>query len=189
VQVLYAEAVLNVNPWKLWTPDGEPAKGTEDVVRTLEQVLSRAPLHVGANHYYIHAVEASKQPGKALPSAKRLGGLMPGAGHLVHMPAHIFQRVGQYAEASEANRRAIASDQRYLDKIQPPGYYPFYLAHNYGFLAYSASMQGRGAEALAAARKSASAMPSDIVRGMPGMDFFLSEPCSCWYASGAGTKY
>jgi tetratricopeptide (TPR) repeat protein len=176
VQTLYAEAVMNVNPWKLWTPDGKPNPGTEDAVRALEAVLKAAPEHAGANHYYIHAVEASKEPGRALPSAKRLGGLVPGAGHLVHMPAHIFQRVGLYAEASEANRRAIVSDEAYLGKTRPPGYYPFYLGHNYGFLAYSASMEGKSAEAIAAARKSATSIPRDIVCGMPGMDFFMSEP-------------
>ncbi|HWO11278.1 MAG TPA: hypothetical protein VNN80_17410, partial [Polyangiaceae bacterium] len=101
---------------------------------------------------------------------------VPGAGHLVHMPAHIFQRVGAYAEASDANRRAIVADQAYLARVQPPGYYPFYLGHNYGFLAYSTSMEGKSRESLEAARKSAASAPKDIVCGMPGMDFFLSEP-------------
>ncbi|HWO15080.1 MAG TPA: hypothetical protein VNN80_36505, partial [Polyangiaceae bacterium] len=91
VQVLYAEAQMNVNPWRLYALDGTPAPGTLDAVHTLESVLAAAPEHAGANHYYIHAVEASREPGKALPSARRLGGLVPGAGHLVHMPAHIFQ--------------------------------------------------------------------------------------------------
>jgi tetratricopeptide (TPR) repeat protein len=92
------------------------------------------------------------------------------------MPAHIFQRVGRYADASKANQAAVASDQQYIASLPPPGYYPFYLAHNYGFLAYSAAMEGKSAEALAAARKSKAAMPIEIVCGMPGMDFFLSEP-------------
>jgi tetratricopeptide (TPR) repeat protein len=176
VQVLYAEALMNVNPWKLWAPSGEPAPGTTTIVETLEQVLAKAPTHAGANHYYIHAVEASNAPDKAVPSAERLAALVPGAGHLVHMPAHIFQRVGRYADASSANRQAIEADAAYLRRIKPPGYYPFYTAHNYGFLAYSASMQGRKEEALAAARLSAETMPRDVVCGMPGMDFFLSEP-------------
>jgi tetratricopeptide (TPR) repeat protein len=92
------------------------------------------------------------------------------------MPAHIYQRVGRYADASEANRRALTADQSYLERTKPPGYYPIYINHNYGFLAYSTSMQGRSAEALAASRKSAQAMPTEVVCGMPGMDFFLSEP-------------
>lgn len=176
VQVLFAEALMNLNPWKLWTSDGRPADGTVEIVSTLEDVLGRAPTHPGANHYYIHAVEASKNPGRALASADRLGGLMPAAGHLVHMPAHIYQRVGKYAQASEANRRAIVADEAYLAKLTPPGYYPFYLSHNHGFLAFSTSMEGKSAESLAAATKSAGTMPKDVVCGMPGMDFFWSEP-------------
>jgi tetratricopeptide (TPR) repeat protein len=176
VQTLFAEALMNVNPWKLWTLDGRPTDGTVEIVTTLEDVLSRAPTHPGANHYYIHAVEASKNPARALAAADRLGGLMPGAGHLVHMPAHIYQRVGKYGHASEANRRAIVADEAYLAKVTPPGYYPFYLSHNHGFLAYSTSMEGKSQESLAAAAKSAGTMPKDVVCGMPGMDFFLSEP-------------
>jgi tetratricopeptide (TPR) repeat protein len=176
VQVLFAEALMNLNPWKLWTPAGDPAPGTEEIVATLESVLAEMPEHPGANHYYIHAIEASKQPEKGEPAADRLASLVPGAGHLVHMPAHIYQRVGRYADASEANRRAIAADQRYLDTVDPPGYYAMYLAHNYGFLAYSASMEGRSSESLEAARKSAEQMPRDMVCGMPGMDFFQAEP-------------
>lgn len=176
VQVLFAEALMNVNPWKLWTPDGRPADGTVEIISTLEDVLARATTHPGANHYYIHAVEASKKPDRALAAADRLGGLMPAAGHLVHMPAHVYQRVGKYAQASVANRRAIAADNSYIAKLKPPGYYPFYLAHNHGFLAYSTSMEGKSAESVAAARESASTMPRDVVCGMPGMDFFWSEP-------------
>lgn len=176
VQTLYAEALMNLNPWKLWTADGQPTEHTEEIVRVLERVLARVPDHAGANHFYIHAVEASKTPQRAVPAAERLGSLVPGAGHLVHMPAHIFQRVGRYGDAAEANRRAIEADRKYLEQVTPPGYYPFYLGHNFGFLAYAAAMQGRSAEALEASRESARAMPKDVVCGMPGMDFFLSEP-------------
>lgn len=176
VQVLFAESVMNLNPWKLWTPEGEPVPGTLDAVKALETVLARSPEHAGANHYYIHAVEASKEPGRALPAARRLGDLVPGAGHLVHMPAHIFQRVGLYADASESNRRAVVVDNAYLEAQTPLGYYPLYVGHNYGFLAYSASMEGRSEEALAAAQQAAATIPKDIVCGMPGMDFFLTEP-------------
>ncbi len=176
VQALYAESMMNVNPWKLWTADGQPAPGTEEIVAVLEGVLAREPQHAGANHFYIHAVEASKTPQRAIPAADRLPGLVPGAGHIVHMPAHIYQRVGRYADASDANRRAAQVDEAYLKTMKPLGYYPFYVGHNYGFLAYSASMEGRYAEAIAAARDSAASLPMDIVCGMPGMDFFLSEP-------------
>jgi tetratricopeptide (TPR) repeat protein len=176
VQVLFAESLMDVNPWKLWSPDGEPAPGTLEITDTLELVLARAPDHPGANHYYIHAVEASSRPDKALPSAQRLAGLMPGAGHIVHMPAHIYQRVGRYAEASDHNRRAVQVDETYLRRTTPPGYYPFYVGHNYGFLAYSSSMEGRAGESLTASRESAKAIPMALVCGMPGFDFFIAEP-------------
>ncbi len=176
VVVLFAEAMMNVRPWKLWTPQGNPEPGTMELIGALETVLSRAPSHPGANHYYIHAIEASTYPEKAIPMADRLGQLMPGAGHMVHMPAHIYQRVGRYADASDVNRKAIESDKRYLARTTPPGYYPFYISHNYGFLAYSASMEGRSAEALAASSLAAKAIPTHVVCSMPGMDFFLAEP-------------
>jgi tetratricopeptide (TPR) repeat protein len=176
VQALFAEALMNINPWKLWTPAGQPGPETLEIVATLEYVLAQMPEHPGANHYYIHAIEASPQPEKGEEAADRLGSLVPGAGHLVHMPAHIYQRVGRYADASEANRRALEADLRYLDTVEPPGYYGMYVAHNYGFWAYSASMEGRSTISIAAARKSAAQMPRNVVCGMPGMDFFLAEP-------------
>jgi tetratricopeptide (TPR) repeat protein len=176
VQVLAAEAGMDVHPWKLWSKDGKPQPGTLEIVGYLETVLARNPKHPGANHYYIHAVEASTNPGRAIPAADRLPSLMPGAGHLVHMPAHIYQRVGRYADASAANRAAVEVDLAYMAKTRPPGYYPMYLGHNYGFLAYSASMEGRSVESLAAARESARALPPQMLAMMPGMDFFVSEP-------------
>lgn len=175
-QVLFAESMMDLNPWKLWSQDGTPAPGTEEIVATLEGVLARAPTHPGANHYLIHAVEASRTPERALAAAERLGDLMPGAGHIVHMPAHIFQRVGRYADASAANAKAIGVDEAYLMRTKAPGYYPMYLGHNHGFLAFSASMQGRSAVALAASRSSAQAIPPGMIDMMPGMDFFVSEP-------------
>jgi tetratricopeptide (TPR) repeat protein len=176
VQVLFAESLMDVNPWHLWTADGQPAPGTEEIVATLEGVLARAPGHPGANHYYIHAVEASPHPEKAVAAADRLAGLIPGAGHIVHMPAHIYQRVGRYTDAATANEHAVAVDQSYLAKTQPPGYYPMYLGHNYGFLAFAESMRGRGASALAAAQAVQKAVPAGMIDMMPGMDFFVSEP-------------
>jgi tetratricopeptide (TPR) repeat protein len=176
VQVIFAESLMDVNPWHLWALDGKAAPGTEEIVATLEKVLGRNTAHPGANHYYIHAVEASMQPDRAVASAERLPGLMPAAGHIVHMPAHIFQRIGRYEEASEANRRAVKADEAYLARTQPPGYYPMYLGHNFGFLAFSASMLGRSEESLRAARKSTKAIPPEMLDMMPGMDFFASEP-------------
>lgn len=176
VQVLFAESMMDVNPWKLWTLEQAPAPGTLEIVGTLERVLARDPMHPGANHYYIHAVEASSHPESALPSAERLGGMMPAAGHLVHMPAHIFQRLGRYGDASDANERAILADRAYMKRVEPPGYYPMYLGHNFGFLAFSSSMEGRSAKSLAAAEEAAKAIPPQMVDMMPGMDFFVAAP-------------
>jgi len=175
VQVIFAESLMDVNPWHLWTLEGKAAPGTEEIVTTLEKVLARNTAHPGANHYYIHAVEASAKPEQAVPSAERLAAQMPGAGHIVHMPAHIFQRVGRYADASEANRRAVRADEAYLSRTRAPGYYPMYLGHNHGFLAYSASMLGRSEESLRAAREATKAIPPGMLDMMPGMDFFAAE--------------
>ncbi|MGZ6135259.1 MAG: tetratricopeptide repeat protein [Myxococcaceae bacterium] len=176
VQVIFAESLMDVNPWHLWTLDGKPVPGTEEIVTTLERVLARNAQHPGANHYLIHAVEASGKPERGVAPAERLPGLMPAAGHIVHMPAHIFQRVGRYTDASEANRRAVRADEAYLAKTTPPGYYPMYLGHNWGFLSYSASMLGRSEESLRAARAATKAIPPEMLDMMPGMDFFASEP-------------
>ena len=105
VATLYAEAMMDLRPWKFWSADGTPAPGTLDIVATLEGVLKRNPKHPGANHYYIHATEASGNPGRATASAKRLETLVPGAGHLVHMPAHVYMRTGNYAGASAGQRQ------------------------------------------------------------------------------------
>jgi tetratricopeptide (TPR) repeat protein len=175
VQVLAAEAAMDVNPWKLWS-DGKPAEGTPFIVATLERVLARSANHPGANHYYIHAVEASPNPEKALPSADRLAALMPGAGHIVHMPAHIYQRLGRYADASAQNERALAADRAYMKQVKPPGMYPMYFVHNYGFLAFSSSMEGRSKVSLDAARAAVKTAPPGVIDMMPGMDFFATEP-------------
>jgi tetratricopeptide (TPR) repeat protein len=185
VQVLFAESSMDVNPWKLWTLDGKPAEGTDEIVRTLELVLAKNPNHPGANHYYIHAVEASQTPERAIAAAERLPALMPGAGHVVHMPAHIFQRVGRYADASAANAQAIEVDLAYLKKTKPPGYYPMYLGHNYGFLSFSSSMEGRRSASLAAARQATTALPPAMLDMMPGMDFFVAEPLLAMVRFGA----
>jgi len=188
VQVLFAEAMMDTNPWKLWDAAGNPAPGTEEIVATLKAVVARSPNHPGANHYLIHAVESSKHPEQAVESADRLAALMPAAGHIVHMPAHIYQRIGRYADASATNRAAIAADDAYLAKMNAPGYYPMYLAHNYGFLAFSASMLGRSAESLEASRASAKALPPEMLTMMPGMDFFVAEPIMVMVRFGKWTE-
>src|SRR5438105_9375381 len=111
---LYAESAMNLNPWKLWTADGKPAEGTDEIVATLESVLRRDPNHLGANHYYIHAVEASLHPERALPSAARLEKLAPAEGHLAHMPAHIYARVGDHFASAKRNEVAAAADEKYI---------------------------------------------------------------------------
>src|SRR4030095_3503801 len=113
---LYAESLMNLRPWQLWSADGLPAEGTLEIIAVLEGVLRRDPSHPGANHYYIHAVEASKNPERALPSAMRLGSLMPGAGHVVHMPSHIFLRVGDFEASAAVNKNASEVDRRYLER-------------------------------------------------------------------------
>jgi tetratricopeptide (TPR) repeat protein len=149
---LYAESLMDLNPWKLWSLDGRPGENTEEIIRVLESVLSREPLHAGANHYYIHAVEASPSPERALPSAQRLGTMVPKAGHLVHMPAHIYARVGDFPSAAESNAKAIVADVAYANAADRTGsmYDLMYHSHNEHFLAYAACMEGRYAEARAA---------------------------------------
>jgi tetratricopeptide (TPR) repeat protein len=176
VQTLCAESEMTVNAWKLWTPEGQPTAGTPEIVARLEAVLRRDPHHPGANHYYIHVMEASPDPGRATASAERLTGVMPAAGHLEHMPAHIMQRIGRYEEAAEANRRGVKADQAYFAATNAPDYYAMYLAHNYAFLAYSASMEGRKAESLAAAQGAAQTVPLDMLLMMGDSGWMLSVP-------------
>ena len=175
VQVLCAEAEMNVHAWKLWDAQGKPAEGTAAIQARLESVLRRDPKHPGANHYYIHVMEASPDPGKAVAAAERVGGMMPAAGHLEHMPAHIMQRVGRYEEAAEANRRGAAADRAYFASTRAPDYYAMYLAHNYSFLAYSAAMEGRKAETLAAVQEVAGAVPVHMVLAMGDSGWNLTQ--------------
>ena len=175
VQALYAEALMNLNPWKLWSADGRPAPRTEEIVATLAAVLARDPQHPGANHYYVHALEASPHPERAVAAAERLRGMMPAAGHLEHMPAHILQRVGRYEEAAEANRRGVAADTAYFGATQAPDYYLMYKAHNLQFLAYSTAMEGRKAETLQAVMDLRQSVPNELLLSMPGLDWYMSE--------------
>jgi tetratricopeptide (TPR) repeat protein len=176
VQTLYAEAMMNIHAWKLWNPDGTPAEGTSDIIATLESVLARNPMHMGALHYYVHAVEASPHPEKGLAAAARLRSLAPAAGHLLHMPAHILHRVGRYEEAAEANRKGAAADVAYLANTSPLDYYPtMYISHNYQFLAFSAAAEGRDAETLDAVRRSRASVSDALLKEMPGSDWYVAE--------------
>src|SRR5262245_48084137 len=152
--VLYADSMMNLTPWQLWTKDGQPGEYTREVVAVLEAVLARAPQHMGANHLYIHAVEASRTPGRALPSARRLGGLAPQAGHLVHMPAHIYLRTGDYLEAARSNTSAAAVDRAYIKASGASGMYPaMYYSHNLHFLAEAWNRAGNYRQAVRAAEQ------------------------------------
>lgn len=174
---LYAESLMNLNPWKLWSHDGKPGENTEEIVNVLESVIARDPNHAGANHYYIHAVEASPNPSRALPSAERLETLVPQAGHLVHMPAHIYIRTGDYAQAAKSNEVAIVADRSYAKEADRSGslYDLMYHSHNEHFLAAAASLQGRYAEA----KRAADAMAARLqphVQMMPMLDAFVATP-------------
>ncbi|MBS0514963.1 MAG: hypothetical protein JSS16_05795 [Proteobacteria bacterium] len=179
VQVFFAEALMTANPWKLWSNEGKAAPGTDEIVATLEGVLARNPTHPGANHYYIHAVEASPHPEKGLAAADRLAALMPGAGHIVHMPSHIYQRVGRYADASTANIDGAKADAAYVDKARPPGwmyYSGMYFTHNYQFLGYSEAMRGRSTAALQAMREMTSRLTDESLHMGAGLDWYAAEP-------------
>jgi tetratricopeptide (TPR) repeat protein len=162
---LYAESLMNLRPWKLWSPDGSPAEGTEEILRVLEEVLRRDPEHIGANHYYIHAVEASPYPERALPSADRLIYLVPWAGHLVHMPAHIYIRTGDFGRAARANELAVRADERFFRRSNDTGTYRMgYYTHNLHFLAFARSAKGNYAGARQAADKLLAIVKSDVAQ-------------------------
>jgi len=146
-------------------------------VATLEAVLKKHPNHLGANHYYIHAVEASNDPARALPSANRLAALAPAAGHLVHMPAHIYIRTGRYHTAAVTNENAIKVDEAFFARNKEDGVYPImYYSHNIHFLCYSQMMEGRSRDALASARKLNSLVTVAAVREMPMAEYMLPTP-------------
>jgi tetratricopeptide (TPR) repeat protein len=151
---IFAEASMDTMPWEYYDDQLKPKALTHEVIQALEAVIARDPFHAGANHFYIHAVEASSTPDRALPSAYRLADIVPGAGHLVHMPSHIYLRVGQYHEASLLNERAILADQSYINQCRAQGFYPAaYYPHNQHFLWYTAGMEGRSEVAIRTARE------------------------------------
>src|SRR5438270_2182281 len=173
---LYAESAMNLNPWRLWTADGKPAEGTEEIVATLKSGLKRDPKHLAANHYYIHAVEASPHPERALPSAARLEKLAPAEGHLAHMPAHIYARVGDHSASARCNEAAIAADKKFLGQTNEQGVYRLmYYSHNLHFLAFASCMNGN----LAAAKEAAAKLIANVAPGvkeMPDLEGFIPTP-------------
>jgi tetratricopeptide (TPR) repeat protein len=171
IATFFADAMMNLRPWNLWTPEGAPQPGTEEIVRTLERVIAAKPDHPGALHLYIHAVEASTQPQRAEAAADRLVKLMPGAGHLVHMPSHIYWRVGRYTDAVTVNTSAVRADRRYFETAQPsPIYRGLYYPHNIDFIWHSSSMQGRSADTLRAAREFAGTASPEMIAQMHDME-------------------
>ncbi|HYE37777.1 hypothetical protein [Methylocaldum sp.] len=170
IAVLYAESLMDLSPWDYWESGGAKPKGrTAEIVAVLERVLRRNPNHPGAIHYYIHMVEASGSPKRAEPYAERLAKLMPGAGHIVHMPAHIYHRVGRYKDSIEANRKAVEVDERYFAKVgRKPGIYSdAYYLHNVHFLMSSAQMAGDGRTAIEAAEKLSPLVSDTAAKTMP----------------------
>lgn len=160
VQTLFVDAQMNTMPWDYWQKDGTARPETARILTVLETVIARQPDHAGALHYHIHLLEASADPDRAEASADRLGSLMPSAGHMVHMPAHIYIRVGRYADAAEVNVRAIAADEDYLAQCQAQGLYPVsYYPHNLHFLWAAATFEGRRAVAVDTARRLAEKVP------------------------------
>lgn len=178
VQVLFAEALMDLSPWDYWEADGSRPKGrTAEMVDALERVLERNPVHPGAAHYYIHAMEASTHPEKALPYARLLAAQAPGAGHLVHMPSHVYYRVGLYKEALQSNLDAIAADEAYFgsaasDAVYKGAYYP----HNIHFVMVSALMGGDGRTALDAAAKLDRSLPTALVQEFAAMQPVKAAP-------------
>ncbi len=173
---LFAESGMNLHPWGLWHQDGTPQAGTDEIVATLESVLKRDPDHLGAVHYYIHTVEASNNPERALAGANRLAAIAPGAGHIVHMPAHIYIRTGDYEAAVKTNEKAAEVDRAYIKATGEQGIYPMmYYSHNLHFVAVCGAMNGRYAEA----RKNADLLAANVgphVKEMPPLEGFMTIP-------------
>jgi tetratricopeptide (TPR) repeat protein len=173
---LFAESGMTLHPWGLWHHDGTPEAGTEEIVATLESVIKRDPNHMGAVHYYIHAVEASPSPERALAGANRLAALAPSAGHIVHMPAHVYIRTGDYEAAVKTNQEAAAVDRDYIKASGAQGIYPMmYYSHNLHFIAMCSAMNGDYAEA----KKNADLLASHVgpaVKMMPPLEGFMTIP-------------
>ncbi|MBI2425688.1 MAG: hypothetical protein HYV27_22875 [Candidatus Hydrogenedentes bacterium] len=181
IATLYAESMMDLRPWDLWTAEGQPQPGTELIAATLEHAMDLDPAHPGANHYYIHTVEASREPGRAEAAADRLRDaaktMPPGSTHLVHMPSHIYARVGRWQDAADANAAAMVANKAYRAANPRPGFFALYMTHNEHFFAYSAMMQGRSEEALEAARAMVAAMPPEFVADFAAVaDGFMIFP-------------
>jgi tetratricopeptide (TPR) repeat protein len=176
IAMLYVESVMDLRPWGYWTRDGTPYERTAEIVALTEQIIARNPQHPGALHLYIHLMEAY-QAEKAEAAADRLQTLMPAAGHMVHMPAHIYQRLGRYADAERSNVMAIAADEDYISQCRAQGLYPMaYYPHNLHFLWFAATAEGRSKVAIEAARKAASQVNDETLKAVPLLAGFRVVP-------------
>ena len=177
VATLYAEAVMDLRPWNYWMRDGSPYQKTRGVVALIEDVIRRAPAHPGALHLYIHLVEGTSTPERAEEAADRLLTLMPAAGHIVHMPSHIYQRVGRYADSMKSNQLAVAADEDYIAQCRAQGLYPMgYYPHNIHFLWFAATADGQGQIAIDSARKLASKIEDGMLQELPMLAAFRIVP-------------
>lgn len=177
VTTLFAESLMMLSPWKQWSPDGTPAPSTPELVEVLEQGLEEFPDHPGLCHLYIHTMEASPQPEKALPAANRLQDRVPGAGHLVHMPSHIYVLLGGYDNVISANQQAIEADREFLEAEGPYNFYTLYRVHNYHFLVYGAMFDGQRDLAMQAARDLVKTIPEDYLKAQTDfLDAFIPTP-------------
>ncbi len=174
-QTVYADAIMNLSPWNYYTDRGRTLRPqTAELVATLERTIKRYPNHPGACHLYIHAVEASTKPGRALPCADRLAKLMPGAGHLVHMPSHIYMRVGRYDLVAGHNHEAVGADESFIQDRKPAGFYKYtYYPHNYHMMYAGLMFLGRGQETIAAARKIVEVLPAEVTKQVPPLEYFF----------------
>ena len=174
---LYAEALMITMPWNYWAEDGNPKPDTVKVISTIERVLELDENHPLAIHLYIHAVEASSDPGRAEAAADRLGKLVPGAGHLVHMPSHIYWRVGRYKDASQANIEAAKVDEDYIAQCNAQGFYPaLYYPHNIHFLWAASTMEGKSELSIESALKVSNYVSEEQIRSVPFLEFFHTPP-------------
>ena len=180
---IFAEALMDLRPWNYWTRDGLPHEGTDEAIAALERVFAANPKHPGALHYWIHLWEATKDPERAEKEADRLLPLMPGAGHIIHMPAHIYLRVGRYADVVTSNQQAVAADEDYITQCRAQGMYPLgYYPHNIHFVWLGSTMSGQSRLAIESARKVASSVTAATPEQLPFVQGFLVVP---YYGAGA----
>jgi tetratricopeptide (TPR) repeat protein len=182
---LYADALMNRRPWDYWTKDRKPRPGIEKAISTIESIIRRFPDHPGAHHLYIHLVEASNDPDRGISSADQLASLMPGAGHLVHMPAHIYLRVGRYADATQSNLKAVEVDEAYITQCQAQGVYTMgYYPHNIHFIWAAATMEGKSQLAIEMARKTASKVDRQLMSSVAPLEGFYILPLQAYVRFG-----